>query len=650
MPPTHGVGRSHYSSAATTSSSSSAQSPLLSRPLLSLLLLLAAGAFALCLLEVRTLTSGGAASSSQPASHATTESTQRTLSRLQPMSAFRPIQRLAGDSSDSAQSANSQHARAQQPQQSQSQHHQRAEYDAAVVGHRYDPWVSPLSNVHEWPPASPTVSTYRWKSHATPLWQMVLEAKGQTVDFASVGIRSGRLVFYGLSEAQKAELLASFEPFMHFDGVDARVDRVEDVTEFEDAPLDWTTCSTLQPSYSFFVTPWMPMMYYHVVSEHLINGYANLRSANALSQRLFATFASPALSSSHPRSLFHDPLPPFLSDPAHLSPFTSAHLDNSSHAALYVFSRWKQMEASQAIDLLYRLFDGHVADFRSLESDTLTCFRRIRWGRGVPLHYFARVFPFPLPPAAPVWSDDRDTYAPPAAKRLAKDDLDLYTDVELGRWAGLMIDFHNFIVHMLGRERRVREARDSNTHEPLPGSSVEPPASPRVLLLTRGVQQGRFIANRDCLTAAFAAHSPPLTLTPCCDWQAPLTSTIAEFHAADILVGLHGAGFTNLLWMPPGGLVVEVKTHFNADNNYFHPLSNHLDHAYKVVDGRQFHKGDAGYHFTPDWCAQLADTVWAEWTHKHSAEGRFNNVYGVGNFSVDWMRQDNGGVKPIARH
>ena len=49
-----------------------------------------------------------------------------------------------------------------------------------------DQWISPLSNVHEWPPASPTVSTYRWKSHHTPLWQMVVEEKGETVDFASV--------------------------------------------------------------------------------------------------------------------------------------------------------------------------------------------------------------------------------------------------------------------------------------------------------------------------------------------------------------------------------------------------------------------------------------------------------------------------------
>ena len=255
------------------------------------------------------------------------------------------------------------------------------------------------------------------------------------------------------------------------------------------------------------------------------------------------------------------------------------------------------MEHSPAIELLYKLFDGQVSTFNTLESDTLTCFRRIRWGRGVPLHYFARVFPFPLPATAPVWSSAIDTYTPAAAKRLEKADLGLYTDIELGRWAGIMIDFHNYVMHLLGRTRRVRDKRDTNTHEPLPGSAVEPAAAPRILLITRGRPQGRFIANRECLIDAFALLS--LTLTPCCDWQAPLASTIAEFQAADIVVGLHGAGFTNLLWMPPGGVVVEIKTHFNPDNNYFHPLSNHMDHGYLVVDGREHHKGDSGLPVQP---------------------------------------------------
>ena len=504
----------------------------------------------------------------------------------------------------------------------------------------HDPWVSPLSDVHSWPPAAPTVSTYRWKSHATPLWQVVVEAKGQTVDLASVAIRRGRIVFYGLSAEQQAEVKAHFEPFMHFDGVTARLDKVEDVTEFVDAPLDWSTCSTTQPNYSFFVTPWMTMLYYHAVCEHLINGYANVRSANGLSQRLQSSFHS-GLASSHPRSLFHEPLPPFDSSPDTLSPFTSPHLSADSHSQLYSFTRWKHFDPSPALDLLYSLFDGHVAAFSSLESDALTCFRRIRWGRGVPLHYFSRVYPFPLPASAPVWSSPVDTSTPAAAKLVAAEQLDLYTDIELGRWAGIMIDFHNFVMHLLGRERRVRPQRDSNTHEPLPGSEVQPEQSPRILLITRGRPQGRFIANRECLISAFTALN--LTLTPCCDWQAPLSSTIAEFHTADILVGLHGAGFTNLLWMAPGGLVVEIKTHYNPDNNYFHPLSNHMDHAYRVVDGRAFQKTNPldGYFFTDDWCSNFAFTTLSEWQHKHDKDGRFNNVYGVGNFTnMNWMRKD----------
>ena len=630
----HG-GRSHVpaststsaSTASTSANGTTVPSPLLSRPLLSLLLLLASGALFLCLLEVRTLT--GAAAPSATASVATS-STQRSLSHVQPMSAFRPLQRLTD-----ALAAGYQPIAAVLDEA----HSAPAAAATAIptVAHP-DPWVSPLSGVHEWPPASPTKSTYRWMSHHTPLWQMVVEPKGQTVDLASVAIRRGRIVFYGLSDEQKAEIRDHFEPFMHFDGIVARLDKVEDVTEFVDEPLDWSSCNNVQPSYSFFVTPWMSMLYYHVVCEHLINGYANLRSANALSQRLQSTFDSPALASSHPRSLFHDPLPPFETSPSTLSPFTSSHLAADSHSALYIFKRWKEMDSSSAMDLLYSLHEGSVAPFSSLESESLTCFRRIRWGRGVPLHYFSRVFPFPLPPSAEVWSSTEDTSTPAAAKRLAASQLDLYTDVELGRWAGIVIDFHNYVMHTLGRDRRVRPQRHSATHEPLADSSVEADASPVILLVTRGTTGGRFIANRDCLISAFAALS--LTLTPCCDWQAPLASTIASFQAADVLVGLHGAGFTNLLWMAPGGLVVEIKTHYNPDNNYFHPLSNHMDHHHTVVDGRPHHTGDSGYRFTDAWCADLAALTRREWQHKHTEQGRFGNVFGRGNFSVGWMKRE----------
>ena len=566
--------------------------PLSSRPLSCLLLFLVSGALALSLLQSRSL--GGDSGSG----NVVLSSPSLPTLHPQPSDNFRPQQSETGD-------------------------YQANEQSAVLL--RYEPWVSPLASVHEWPPASATISTYRWQSHHTPLWQKVVERKGQTVDLASVGVRNGRIVFYGLSEQHKAEIRAHFEPFKHFDGGSTLYDRVEDVTEFVDEPLDWSQCTAVQPNYTFFLTPWMPMLFYHVVCDHLIRSYANLRSANALPQRLQLTFHSSELALSHPRSLFHTPLPAFQTAPSTLSPFTSSHLTNGSHSALYVYTRYHAVDRSAAMSLLYQLYEGDVHPFSELESTSLTCFRRIRWGRGVPLHYFSRVFPFPLPASAPVWNSSIDTYMPAAAARVAKEQLDLYTDIELGRWAGIVIDFHNFIVHMLGRDRRVRAERNSATHEPHALSEVAADVSPRILLITRGRQQGRFIANRDCLFTAFAAAS--LTLTSCCEWQDPLTSIVASFQSADVLVGLHGAGFTNLLWMAPGGVVIEITTHHNPDNNYFGPLSQHMDHSHIAVDGRAHHRGDEGYHFTPAFCAQLANLTWHAWQYKHSSRGRFSNVY-----------------------
>jgi hypothetical protein len=42
--------------------------------------------------------------------------------------------------------------------------------------------------------------------------------------------------------------------------------------------------------------------------------------------------------------------------------------------------------------------------------------------------------------------------------------------------------------------------------------------------------------------------------------------TIDELSRADVLVGMHGAGLTNQMFIPVGGLIVEMSQYFNCGN------------------------------------------------------------------------------------
>lgn len=70
------------------------------------------------------------------------------------------------------------------------------------------------------------------------------------------------------------------------------------------------------------------------------------------------------------------------------------------------------------------------------------------------------------------------------------------------------------------------------------------------------------------------------------------TTQISLFRHARVLVGLHGAGLTNMMWMPPGSHVVEIigsKTIFP----HYYQLALALGHHYWLIDStRSEHSED----------------------------------------------------------
>jgi hypothetical protein len=75
--------------------------------------------------------------------------------------------------------------------------------------------------------------------------------------------------------------------------------------------------------------------------------------------------------------------------------------------------------------------------------------------------------------------------------------------------------------------------------------------------IVRSVMQNYFPAHHIYSTSEFPhASDANLTLALACD--------ILEYAKADIVVGKHGAGFTNMIFMKPGGLVIELIGEFDG--------------------------------------------------------------------------------------
>ena len=103
----------------------------------------------------------------------------------------------------------------------------------------------------------------------------------------------------------------------------------------------------------------------------------------------------------------------------------------------------------------------------------------------------------------------------------------------------------------------------------------------RRLFVSRGDARKRRLTNEDEILARLARFDFEV-VTP---GRLPLGDSIGLFSEAQVVAGPHGAGLTNLVFMPPGGSVIEIfcPDWVHGTHAWLSHLSGHA-HGYVVSD------------------------------------------------------------------
>ena len=70
-----------------------------------------------------------------------------------------------------------------------------------------------------------------------------------------------------------------------------------------------------------------------------------------------------------------------------------------------------------------------------------------------------------------------------------------------------------------------------------------------------------------------------------------LAEQMQMFSGCKLLVGLHGAGLTNMLWMPQGSQVIEIRRRNDSHNNCYFAMANALGHSYSYLQADEMQPG-----------------------------------------------------------
>jgi capsular polysaccharide biosynthesis protein len=82
---------------------------------------------------------------------------------------------------------------------------------------------------------------------------------------------------------------------------------------------------------------------------------------------------------------------------------------------------------------------------------------------------------------------------------------------------------------------------------------------------------------------------------------------IELMQGTKVLLGAHGAGLTNMLFMPAGSVVVEIRKEGDSHNNCFYSLASALGHRYYYAIAKSSaSKGEKYEYFAENFVVDVA--------------------------------------------
>ena len=102
----------------------------------------------------------------------------------------------------------------------------------------------------------------------------------------------------------------------------------------------------------------------------------------------------------------------------------------------------------------------------------------------------------------------------------------------------------------------------------------------RKIFISRSNATQRFIVNEDDVVALVLSFGFEVHFFE----NYSLSKQVALLSDTSCLIGIHGAGLTNMLFMPPKGTVIEIRNQGDQHNNCYFSMSSELDHSYYYLE------------------------------------------------------------------